>query len=240
MDRLIFPSRNALCCCSVTQSCPISCKPVDCSTPGLPVPHHLLRVYQVHVRCIGDATRPSHPLALCSFCLSLPSIKDFDSESVVHIRWRKCWSLRRGISPSSEYSGLISLKIDSFDLPAVQGTLRSLLQHHSSKASNIWCSAFSKVQFLQPSVTTGNTITLTIQTFVSRVMSLPHRGKGVGITQWHWGSCRVRPPKTDRPQWRAPIKRDPPEEGMEDLPSTLAMRTSWTVYKEIPCVINLI
>ena len=101
-----------------------------------------------------------------------PSIRDFSSDSSVHIRWPKYWSFSFSISPSSEYSGLISLKIDWFDLLAVQGTFRSLLQHHSSKASILWHSAFFMVQFSQLYVTTGKTIPSTIQTFVGRVMSL--------------------------------------------------------------------
>ena len=101
-----------------------------------------------------------------------PSIRDFSNESAVYIRWAKYCSFSFSISPSSEYSGLISLKIDWFDLLAVQGTVRSLLQHHSSKASILWRSAFIKVQLWQPCVTTGKTIGLTIWAFVSRVMSL--------------------------------------------------------------------
>ena len=98
------------------------------------------------------------------------SIRDLSNESSVHIRWPKYWSFSFSISPSSEYPGLISLKIDWFDLLAVQGTLRSFLQHHSSKASILWCSSFYTVQLSQPYVTIGKTIALTIQTFVSRVM----------------------------------------------------------------------
>ena len=101
-----------------------------------------------------------------------PSIRDFSSESTVSIRWPEYWSFSFGISPSSEYSGLISLKIDWFDLLAVQGTLRSLLQHHSLKASILWHSAFFTVQLSQPHVITGKTIALTIRAFVGRVMSL--------------------------------------------------------------------
>ena len=115
---------------------------------------------------------------LIPWCLLLllpsvyPSIRDFSSESTVSIRWPEYWSFSFGISPSSEYSGLISLKIDWFDLLAVQGTLRSLLQHHSLKASILWHSAFFTVQLSQPHVITGKTIALTIRAFVGRVMSL--------------------------------------------------------------------
>ena len=110
--------------------------------------------------------------ALFSFCPLSPRIRNFSSESSVHIKWPKYWSFSCSISPSSEYSGLISLKIDWFDLLAVQGTFRSLLQHHSSKASIFWLSAFFMVQLSQPYVTTGKTISLTIWTFVGKVMPL--------------------------------------------------------------------
>ena len=99
-----------------------------------------------------------------------PSIRDFSSESAVCIRWPKYW--RFSINPPNEYSGLISLKIDWFNLLAVQGTLRSLHQHHSSKTSILWCSAFFIVQLSHPYVTNGKTMALTVWTFVGRVMSL--------------------------------------------------------------------
>ena len=117
----------------------------------------------------------SNHLTLCCPLLLLhsvfPSIRVFSNESVLHIRWQKYWSFSFSISPSNEYSGLISLRIDWFDLLAVQGTLKSLLQHHSSKAS-IQCSAFFMLQFSHPYMTTGKTIALTKWTFVSKVMSL--------------------------------------------------------------------
>ena len=119
---------------------------------------------------------PSSLLTLWRPLLLLPSIfssiRDFSNESAIHIKWPKCWSFSFSISSFSEYSGLISLKIDWFDLPAVQGTLGSLLQHHSSKALILRCSAIFTVQLSQPYVTTGKTIALTIWTFVRRVMSL--------------------------------------------------------------------
>ena len=111
-----------------------------------------------------------HPLLLL---LSIfPSIRVFSSESVFHIRWPKYWSFSFSISHSNECSGLNSFRIDWLDLPAVQGTLKSLLQHHSSKASILWCSAFSIVQLSHPYMTTGNTMALTRRTFVGKVMSL--------------------------------------------------------------------
>ena len=102
----------------------------------------------------------------------LPSIRVFSSESALHIRWPKDWTFSFSISPSNEYSGLISFRIDWFDLLAVQGTLKSLLQHHSSNTSVLLCSAFFMVQLSHPYMTTGKTIALTIRTFVGKVMSL--------------------------------------------------------------------
>ena len=117
---------------------------------------------------------PSNHLMLCRPVLLppsiFPSIRVFSNESVFHIRWRKYWSF--SISPSNEYSGLISFRIDWFDLLAVQGTLKSLLQHHSLKASILWRSAFLMVQLPHPHMTTGKTIALTRWTFVSKLMSL--------------------------------------------------------------------
>ena len=101
-----------------------------------------------------------------------PSIRVFANESALHIRWPKYWSFSIGIRSSNEYSGLISFRIDWFNLLAVQGTLKSLLQHHSSKASILWCSAFFMVQLPHPYTATGQIIALTTQTFVSKTMSL--------------------------------------------------------------------
>ena len=124
------------CCCSVAQSYPTLCDPMDCSTPGLPVPQCLPEFAQVCVHCIGDAIQPSHPLTPSSPSPSIfPSIKDFSNELSVLIRWPKYWNFSFSINPSSEYAGLTSLKIDWFDLLAVQRTFRNVLQHHSSKAS---------------------------------------------------------------------------------------------------------
>ena len=108
-----------------------------------------------------------HPLLLPSI---FPSIRVFSNESALHIRWPKYWSFT--INPFNEYSGLISFRMDWFDLPAVQGTLKSLLQHHSSKTSVLWCSAFFMVKLSQPFMTTGKTIALTGWTFVGKTMSL--------------------------------------------------------------------
>ena len=137
------------------------------STPGLPVHHQLPEFTQTHIHQVGDAIQPSHPLSSL-FLLSLipPSIRVFYNESTLCIRWPKYWSFSFSIIPSKEHPGLISIRMDGFDLLAVQGNLRSLLQHHSSKASILQHSAFFTVQLSHPYITTGKTITLTRRTFV--------------------------------------------------------------------------
>ena len=123
---------------SVAQSCLTLCDPMDCSIPGFTVHHQLLEFTQTYVHQIGDAIQPSHPLSSPSppaFKLSQHQVRVFSSESALHIKWPKYWSLNFSTSPSNEYSGLISFRIDWFDSLAVRGTLQSLLQHHSSKAS---------------------------------------------------------------------------------------------------------
>ena len=123
-----------------------------------------------------ELVMPSNHLILCCPLLLppsiFPSIRVFSDESILRIRWPKYWSFSFSISPANEYSGLISLRMDWLDLLAVQGTLKSLLQHHSSKASILWHWAFFIVQFSHPYMTTGKTMALTRQTFVSKVMSL--------------------------------------------------------------------
>ena len=117
----------------------------------------------------------NHLILCCPLLLSpsiFPSIRVFSNESVLHIRWLNYWSVRFSISPSNEHSGLISFRMDWLYLLAVWGTLKSLPQHHSSKASILWCSAFFIVQLLHPYMTTGKTIALTRRTFVGKVMSL--------------------------------------------------------------------
>ena len=151
----------------------VVCDPLDCSTPDHPVPHQLPEFAQVHVHCIDDAIQPSHPL-MPSSPSALSFSQDISNESSVHIKWAKYWSFSFSISPSSEYSGSSSLKIDWFDLLAVQGTFRSLLQHCSSKASILLCSPFFTVQLSQPYVTTGKTIALNIRTFVGNVSAFQH------------------------------------------------------------------
>ena len=119
---------------SVTQSCPGLCDPVDCSMPGFPVHHQLLEPTQTHIHHVDDAIQPSNPLFFTPSIL--PRIRVFSSESVLRIRWPKYWSFSFSISPSNEYSGLIFFRIDWLDFLAVQGIVKSLLQHHSSKAIN--------------------------------------------------------------------------------------------------------
>ena len=141
-----------------------------------------------------ESVMPSNHLILCCPLLRLPSIfpsiRVFSSESVLHIRWPKYWSFSFSISPSNEYSGLISFRMDWLDLLAVQGTLKSLLQHHSSKASILWCSAFLIVQLSHPYMTTGKTIALTRWTFVGKVMSLLfNRLSRLVITFLPWSKC---------------------------------------------------
>ena len=158
---------------SVAQSCLTLCYPMNHSTPGLPVHHQHLQFTQTHVHRVSDAIQPSHPR--CPLLLLppiLPSIRVFSSESTLHIRWPKYWSFSFSISPSNEYSGQISFRMDWLDLLAVQGTLKSLLQHHSSEVSILWCSAFFTVQLSHPYMTIGETIALTRWTFVGKVMSL--------------------------------------------------------------------
>ena len=146
---------------------------MDCRTPGLPVHHQLLKLAQTHVHQVSDAIQPSHPLSSPSpLASNFPSIRVFSNESVLPIRWTKYWSFSCSISPSNEHSGMISCRINWFDLLVVQGTLKSLLQNHSSKASILRCSAFFTVQLSHLYMTTGKTKALTRWTFVDKVMSL--------------------------------------------------------------------
>ena len=157
---------------SVTLSCPTICNSMDCSRPGLPVHHQLPTLTQTHVHRVGDAIWPSYPLSSPSPpAFNLSRIRVFSSESVLHIRWPKYWSFSSSISPSNEYSGLISFRMEWLNLLAVKGTLKSLLQHHSSKASILQHLAFVIVQLSHPYMTTEKTIALTRWTFVGKVMS---------------------------------------------------------------------
>ena len=136
--------------------------------PGFHIPHHLPEFAQVHVHPTGDTIEPSHPLSPSSSCLL--SIKVFSIESAIHIRWSKHWSFSFSISPSKVYSGLIPLKLTVWS--CFQGMLKSLLQYHKLKASILQCSTLFIVQLSHLYITTGKTVASTIQTFVSKVMSL--------------------------------------------------------------------
>ena len=134
---------------------------MDCSTPGFPILHYLPELAQTHVHLLSDDIQPAHPLSSpLLLLLIIPSNRVFSNESALNIRWPKYWSF--SISPSREYSGLISFRIGWLGLPAVQGTLKSLLQHYSSKTSILPCSAFFMVQFSHLYMTIGETIALSI------------------------------------------------------------------------------
>ena len=155
---------------SVGQSCPTLCNPMDCSMPGFLV-HHQFQ--ELKLMSIESVIQPSHPLSSpYPPAFNFPSIRDFSNESVLPMRWPRYWSFSFIISPSNEYSGFISFRIEWLYLPAVQGTLKSLLQHHRSKAPILQCSAFFIVQLSHPYMTTGKTIALNRWTFVGKVMSL--------------------------------------------------------------------
>ena len=167
---------------SVTQSCLTPCDPMNCSTPGLTVHHQLLESTQTHVHQVGDAIQPSHPLSSPSPpALNSSQHQGPSSESALHIRWPKYWSFSFNISPSNEHPGLISFRMDFLDLLAVQGTLKSLLQHHSSKASILWLSTFFIVQLSHPYMTTGETTDLIKWTFAGKVMSLLFNMWSLGV-----------------------------------------------------------
>ena len=135
---------------------------MDCSIPGFPVCHQLPELAQTHVHRTNDAIQPSHPLSSpCPPTFSLSQHKGLFQESALCIRWPKYWIFSFNISPSNEYSGLVSLRMEWLDLLAVQGTLKSLLQHQSSKTPILQCSAFFIVQLSHPYMTTGKTIALT-------------------------------------------------------------------------------
>ena len=145
----------AFCCCSVSKSCPTLCDSVNCSRPGFPVLHYLLEFAQSHVHWVDDAIQPSHPLSPPSpSALNLSQHQGLSNELLLHMRYPKYWGASLRISPSNEYSGLISFRIYWFDLLAVQGTLKGLLQFHNLKASILWHSAFFMVQLSHLYMTT--------------------------------------------------------------------------------------
>ena len=153
---------------SVTQSCLNLCDPMNCSTPGLPVYHHLPEFTQTHVHRVADAIQPSYPLS----SPSPPALNPSQHQSLFQwvtlcMRWPKYWSFSFSIIPSKEHPGLI-FRVDWLDLLGVQGTLKNLLQHHSSKASILRCSAFFTIQLSHPYMTTGKTIALTRWTLLAK------------------------------------------------------------------------
>ena len=157
----------------VTQSCHTLCDPMDCNTPGLHIHNQLLESTQTHAHWVGDAIQLSHPLSPFSpLAFNLSQHQGLFQWVSFHIRLPKYWSFSFNISPSNEHPGLISLRMDLLDLLIVQGTLKSLLQHHSSKASVLWHLAFFTVQLSHPYMTTRKTITLTRWTFGGKVTYL--------------------------------------------------------------------
>ena len=157
---------------SVAQSCPTLCNPMNRSTPALPVHHQLPESTQTHVHGVNDTTKRSHPLSSPFLLPSIfTSVTVFSNEAALHIRWPKYWSFSFNITPTNEHPGLISFRMDWLDLLAVQGTLKSLLQHHTSKASILQHSAFVTVQLSHPCMTTGKTTALNRRTFVGKVVS---------------------------------------------------------------------
>ena len=146
---------------SVAQLCLTLCDPTNCSPPGLPVYHQLPEFTQTHIHRVGDAIQPSHPLLSLLLLPPIPpSIRVFSNESTLHVRWPKYWNFSFSIFPSKEHPGLVSFRMDWLDLLAVQGTLKSPLLHHSSKASILLHSAFFTVQLSHPYMTTKVTVKL--------------------------------------------------------------------------------
>ena len=167
-------NKYLLCCYLVSQSCPLLCDLMDCSTRGFPVhrstPGACSNSFPSSQWC--HLTISSSVIAFSSCLQIFPSIKVFSNESALHIRWPKDWSFSLNIGHSNKYSGLISFRMDWLDLLTVQGTLKSLLQHHSSKVSVLQCSAFLIVQLSHPYMTAGKTIVLTRRSLVGKIMSL--------------------------------------------------------------------
>ena len=165
----LYPKFSSVRFSSIAHSSPTLFDPVDCSIPGFHVYHQLLELTQTHVHWVSDAIQTSHLLSSPLLPPSIfPSISIFSNESVLRIKWPKYWSFSFSISPSNEYSRLSSFRIDWLDLLVVQGTLKSLLQHHSSKASILQHSVFFIVQLSHPYMTMGKIIALTRWTFVAK------------------------------------------------------------------------
>ena len=149
-----------------------SLQPHGLQHTGFPVHHSWSLLKLMSIKSVMPSNHPIFCRPLLLLPLIFPSIRVSSNKSVLHISWPKYWSFRFSISPFNEYSGLISFRIDCFDLLAIQGTLKSLRQHHSSKASILWCKAFFTVQLSHPYMTTEKTIALTRRTFVGKVISL--------------------------------------------------------------------
>ena len=169
----VLPKFSSVQFSSVAQSCLTLCNPMNCSMPGFPVHHLLPEFTQTHVHPVGDVIQPSHPLS----SPSPPAPNSSQHQGLFQwvnssMRWPRYWSFSFSIIPSKEHPGPISFRMDWLDLLAVQGTLKSLLQHHCSKASILRHSACFTVQLSHPYMTTGKTIALTRWTFVGKVMSL--------------------------------------------------------------------
>ena len=164
------------CCCSIAHSCPTLCESTFCSVPGSPVLHHLPELSQTRVHWLGDAIQPFHPLSSPSppaFNLSQHQV--FSKESALCIMWQKYQSFIFKHQFFNQYSWLISFRIDWFDFCEAQGTLKGFIQHHSSKASILQCSAFFMAQLSHPYMTTGKTIALTRWTFVGKAVKWVQR-----------------------------------------------------------------
>ena len=198
---------------------------MNCSMPGLP-DHHQLPEFTMSIELV----MPSNCLILCRLFLLppsiFPSIGGFSNESALCMRWPKYWSFSFGISPSNEHPGLISFRMDWLDLPAVQRTIKSLLQHHSLKASIFWCSTFFTVQFSHPYMTTGKTIALTRQTFVDKVMSL-HFSLKYNLVSWTGWSGWEKPVLSSAclgAPWALtlPLEHQAPSSFMASPPRTLS------------------
>ena len=168
-------ARELLLFCSVARLYLTPCNPMDCSTPSSSVHYFWVHSNSCHLSLWCHPTISSSVTPFFFLPSVFPSIRVFSNVLALHIRWPKYWSFSFSfsISPSNEYSGLISCRIDGFDLFAVQGTFKSLLQHHSLKTSILWCSAFFMVWLSHLYMTIGTTIALTIWTFVHKMMSLP-------------------------------------------------------------------
>ena len=166
-------NRHSLSSVQLSQSYPTLCNRMDCSTPGFPVYNQIPELAQTHVHRVSDVIRPSLPLSSPSSpAFNLSQHQGLSNESVLCIRWQKYWSFSFSISPPNEYSELISFRMDWLDCLAVQGTLKSLVQHHSSKASSVlWHSAFFIDQFSHPYMTIWKTMGLSMWTFVLAIVN---------------------------------------------------------------------